>query len=191
MKKYGLRVLVGLIAFAIGLFSVWMLISEVKFRNYCNQKLTLSETEISKAKNPNGKIEVYFKQIIQIENGKAFEFVVENNTNETISYSSYQLKDENLTVFPLHEVKVGGKKIDSMWCGTGLMSYQIKSGEFKIFQVNVSSLVYSWKKGKTLQVGFNFKKASEKEYQIIWSGNLANSNETVDFLVKGKVDLRN
>ncbi|HRH43545.1 MAG TPA: hypothetical protein PKY82_18090 [Pyrinomonadaceae bacterium] len=188
MKNLGLRVLVGLVAFGLGVIGVWLLVSEVKFNSYCNQ--TMSHTrEIPGSlisTKQNGKIEIHFKSFNQIDNEVFAEFFAENNTKEMLYYSGYETEENSTDIFTPFSIKVDGKEMDKGWCGTGLITYPIKVGEVKLFKIPAMAFISEWKKGKKLQLGFNFSKSSTRNYQTIWSENLPISGETENFFIQRK-----
>lgn len=193
MKIYGLRVLVGLIAFGLGLSAVivWFFSESYPISekgNLENVELAEKSKELEVVANHKkfGQIEIRFLDFIQNENGIAAKFKVENNTKETIYYSDYESQEQGADIFPLFESKVNGVKIDKGWCGTGLTSFPIKSYETKIFQVPSRAFINEWKKGKKIQIGFSFSKGSEKDYRTIWSENLPISDEIETLLSKEK-----
>ena len=125
MKKYGLRVLVGLIAFAIGLFGVWFLVSERKFHIQFNENLALdSETQTEKyLTNPNGKVEIRFVGYGKSENRPTFKFEIINHNSSPAKYWSFSEKE--VWTF----VKFNGKQREEWRCGTGSREFTLNSGE--------------------------------------------------------------
>lgn len=188
MKKYGLRILVGLIAFVIGLVGVWLLISDATFNIYCNKTLSFNSEIQTKqiSKKLDGKVIVRFIRFAQTENGNFVEFDIENNTDETIYYSDYEPQDESKGISPLFDIKVNGKGLALGWCGTGLALFPIKSGESKVFQVPARVISYHLKRGKDIQIGFSFSKGSERSFQKYWSEKLPISGEIEKLLLKEK-----
>lgn len=106
MKKYGLRILVGLLAFGMG--CALSLIWEFNQNNAChyvaqdNSKPEFSDLNYS---NPNGKIEVRFIGIGQNHNRPTLRFKITNNTPFVI---------EN---FRTGSKRFQGKDIQEFWTG--------------------------------------------------------------------------
>lgn len=175
MKKYLVRIVVGLLTFSIGIFTVWLWFSEVVLNNYCKLTPTSGSKVTNEAvlKELTGKVEVRFNGFISTKDEHYAEFIVENNTKDSLFYKSYGLNENESVGFPLYEVKVDRKKFDQMWCGTGLMTYEIKSGESKHFRVSVWGFTYRLKRLENVQIGFNLSNSTDKDAQTFWSQSFA------------------
>ena len=88
MRKYGLRVLVGLLAFGIGISAVivWFLYQpECECVHYRDEKTLILNSDLAKS----GKIEFVFKRFTQDDNNKRAEFVLINGTDKDVFYKGY------------------------------------------------------------------------------------------------------
>ncbi len=169
MKNHGSKIAVFLLSFVIGIGFVWSLslfINNAEVRPESEMKPEPEFETVVKKKQGNG-LEVKFKEFVETENGSVADFEITNYESEPYFYHSYRQENALEPLSMLFQVKINGKEEKIYWCGTGLEAYELKPGETKIFRVwNVNS---HWKKGKSIQFGFNFGKGSDKKYQTFWS----------------------
>ena len=134
MKKYGLKILVGLITFAIGVVISW--INPTGTITYKNCEL--SQTPIQNVITPtnrNGKIEIRFKGYGRTENRPTLIFEITNYNLKSAKYWSFSER----TISPF--VKFNGKKREELRCGTGLKEFNLQSGES--FTTEIMADVYT------------------------------------------------
>ena len=159
MRKYGLRILVGLVAFGIGLSAVivWFLYQPIcDCVDYRNEKPLIINSDLAKS----GKTEFVFKRFTQDDNNKRAEFVLINGTDKEVFYSGYINIDNSYCVV---DYKQKGKiKMSPACCGTGLVTKTLKSGEEKVFTV----FLFDWK--DVNQVGFKTFDENNKSF-VVWS----------------------
>jgi hypothetical protein len=184
MKKQVLKIVSFVLSLSIGIVFVWSL-------NLLNNKQRIFEAdgivpslekESTVIRKAAGEIEVKFKEFAPTRDGLMADFEIVNNTSDSAVYSAYPTSDGEKTVYSLPFVKVGGKEVEEFRCGTGLIDYEVKPGESKIFRFN--GLSYYWKEGKSIQIGFYFKKRLNNEYQTYWSENLPISDSIAQQLLK-------
>ncbi|HMS41159.1 MAG TPA: hypothetical protein PKE69_13090 [Pyrinomonadaceae bacterium] len=170
MKKYGLKLLVGLITFAIGLVISWLNLTV----NITYKDCELSQTPIQKViipTNGNGKIEIRFKGYGRIENRPTLIFEITNYNSKSAKYWSFSEK----TISPF--VKFNGKKREELRCGTGLKEFKLQSG--KSFTTEIMADIYTrefLKKQGKFQFGYYFS-FEEQESKEFWSDPIMISDE--------------
>lgn len=161
MKKYGLRILVGLIAFGIGLSAV---IWEVSQTNYCKEQNEFSSPTYTTS--PNGKIEVSFIGFGNKKNRPTLKFKVINNTPFVINN------------FTTGSKRFNGKEIENVW--NGLCRFPagatVNSGDFFVEEFFADKQIYEFmrKKGK---FEFEFTFSIDNYQGEIWSEPIMISEE--------------
>jgi hypothetical protein len=188
MKKHILRAFVATFSFGISLGFVYLLSVNYQpeyfeFTNYSSNEETF---EIHNKKKNSNKVELNFLEFTEINDAIYAKFEIVNNTSEEITYSSYNNGDDSDEISNTYAIKVGGKDVSLAWCGTGLMPYQLKSGESKIFTAYLNQITEHWKKGKSIQVGFYYNKPLENKYLTVWSENLPINSEIESKLLEIK-----
>ena len=129
-------------------------------------------------------LEVKFDKFVKTENGLWADFEITNFEDKPYFYRSDMGGNLNAPFFALYQLRINGKDVNMMWCGTGLKEFELKPGESKIFRV--FNLGYHWKKNKSVLVGFHFRSEGSKESQIYWSENLPIDSSTMNLLLKEK-----
>ncbi len=184
MKKQVLKIVSFVLSLSIGIALVWslnLLINKQRIFE-ADGIIPSVEKESSVIRKALGEIEVKFKEFAPTRDSIVADFEVVNNSSVSAIYSAYPPSDDEKTVYSLPFLKVGGKEVKEFRCGTGLIDYELKPGESKIFRF--SGLRHYWKEGKSIQVGFYFKKRLNKEYQTYWSENLPISDSIAKQLLK-------
>lgn len=180
MKKYGLRVLVGLIAFVIGLIGFWFLVTERKFHIQFHDNVTLdSETQIVKhSTNPNGKVEIRFVGYGKSENRPTLKFEIINHNSSPAKYWSFSEK----AVWTF--VKFKGKQREEWRCGTGSREFILNSGESFEIEVLADLQTYEFlKKDGFFEFGYYFK-TDAKDAKMFWSEPIKLSDELREEIIK-------
>jgi hypothetical protein len=183
MKKHGLRVLVGLIAFVIGVSAVviWFLSQP----DVC--PVILKETEQTEISNPtystspNGKIEIRFNGFGKLENRPTLKFEVINLSNFPVKYIEYGEKT------PRTLVRFNGKEVDRFWSG-GIDCGQdntLNSGESlkKEFFADLEIFKVLNKKGN-YEFGYKVYSNDFENRIIIWSEPIKISEELKKEIIK-------
>ena len=169
MNKYGLRVLIGLIAFTIGFGS--SLIWELNQNNVCylkaqdNSKSEFSELNYSK---PNGNIEVRFIGFGKIKKRPTLKFEIKNNFSFPVNYrAGEEGKPEIL-------LKFNGKEIDKV---TGLIciyerDFALGEKESLKLEVFADELIFKQLKEKgQFEFGFAYHLFNNSEQDVYMLGN--------------------
>lgn len=188
MKKYGLRILVGLIAFAIGIGSV--IITEIGQYNSSPiivktvnlQDEQLADLQATYPTSPDGKIEIRFRGFGRIENRPIFIFEIINHNTKPATY----LGTEETSIYGMFE-KFNGKEI-----GTGgavyalreIDEFVLKSGESftEEFFADITTFEFLNKKG-SFGFGYSFKIDGNREKQF-WSEPITISEEMKKDIIK-------
>lgn len=189
MKNYLFRILVGIKAFAFGVFIVYLIALNNSPVNYCELKSNYSNdaNNVVERNVETGRIDVKFSRFIKTKQGNFIEFSVNNNSAYSFFYNSNSASEEKLQDVRIRALKLDGELTNIRWggaCYYDLEENEIKSGETKIFKVYSGALISEWKKDKKLQIGFKFNKSLPNEYPrewnnfIVWSDELP---ETVEF----------
>lgn len=175
MKKFGLRVLVGLLAFGVGVGFVW-------FLQFSNKNLIDCEiNNIAPLTKPKNDIEVTFKKFVETENVVSVDFRIVNNSKQPAFFRGlFDYKE--LVSWTTPKTKVNGKEINKWSCSNGLIQYYLRPGQSKTFRYD--NLSDHWKKGKDIQIGFNFKTGGKEEFQTFWSENLPITDSIASKLIK-------
>lgn len=170
MKKFGLKLLVGLITFAIGVVISWITLTVNLTYKDCELSQTPIQNVITPTK-PKGKIEIRFKGYGRTENRSILIFEITNYNSKSAKYWSFSEK----TISPF--VKFNGKKREELRCGTGLKEFKLQSGES--FTTEIMADVYTrdfLKKQGNFQFGYYFR-IGEEEYKEFWSDPIMISDE--------------
>lgn len=179
MKKYGLRVLVGLIAFAIGIsFVIWNL-NELEICPIT--PINTEQTEISSPTyptTPKGKIEVRFVKYGRVENRATLIFELINHNTKSASYWSERGKS-NWTY-----IKFNGKEKEVFLCGTGMREFELEAGNSFTIEVLADNFFHEYldKKGK-IQFGYGFELKKDK-FEKFWSEPITISEEMKQDIIK-------
>lgn len=175
MRKYLFRILVGLMAFGVGIGFVWCL----QFSN--KNQITCEINEIIPVTKPKSDIEVTFKKFVETEDVLSVDFMIVNNSKQpAFFWGLYDYKES--VAFTQPKTKVNGKEINQWSCSNGLIQYYLRPGQSKTFRYD--NLSYHWKKGKDIQIGFNFKTDGKEEFQTFWSGILPITDSIASKLIK-------
>lgn len=174
MKKYGLRILVGLLAFGMG--CALSLIWELNQNNVChyvaqdNSKPEFSDLNYS---NPNGKIEVRFIGFGRIEKRPTLKFEIKNNFLFPVKYRAGEEGKPDILL------KFNGKEIDKV---TGLIciyerDFTLGEKESLKLEVIADKLIYKQLKEKgQFEFGFAYHLFNNSEQNIY---NFANYDRKV------------
>lgn len=169
MKRFGLRVLVGLMAFGIGLNFTWFLYSIASFEINCGNFCLFPKIKKTLHFNQNEEVEIHFKEFKKTEKGVVAVLEVINNSPDSIHYT---LVDSDTS--PDEQIKFN-KEIDApmMYCGnSSFNSKHLHSGESVLFEAFALKLEPFIEKSGELNIGYSFKKDKEEESQIYWSKNI-------------------
>ena len=169
MKKYGLRISLLVLGFAIGIGFVRL----TNLSNYIPVNTNFNG-DSAVVNGQYAEIGIKFKEFVQTENGLVADFEITNYSRDSYIYSANGKAEGLEAVYSQPDLMINGIKVEEWKCGTGYSDYDLKSGETKMFRYYLFWLGYIWKKGLSAQVGFNFRKRSfiVKEYQTYWSENL-------------------
>ena len=173
MKKFGFRVVIGIVAFGFGICTVWVLVSVLKQQTQQLEKsLTVDNSEtqsFSEEKklyptSPNGKIEVIFKGFKQTENGLVMESEIINHNSNTVKYSSATKN------FPYDDFKFSGKPEMLSYCGVRAKLFELEAGDSFTNKSPISDLPneYSKQDGE-VQIGFGFISKEKNRLDYYWS----------------------
>lgn len=171
MKNYILRTILFVLSFAVGLGFVWLL--NFPPTNPCSQELVVeprnSNDVPSDSENQTPALYIKFKGFVDEEFDLSAKFEITNSGSETFIYGSPRI-DLAEPLFICRELKIDGKKISLRKFCDGLTDYELKPGESKVFRVSLD--YYGWRKEKTYQIGFNFRKLGENDFNVFWGENL-------------------
>ncbi len=180
MKKYGFRLLIGLITFGIGLVFVWTFL----MKNYLscepvdlqNQPPVYQTTKFSTS--PNGKIEIRFNGYGRIENRPTLIFEVVNLNTKPAKYWSFEEKKI------WAEVKFNGTEKQEFRCGTGMKEFVLNSGESFTFEIFADGQIFEFlNKNGSFEFGHSFR-FDEKDWQQFWSEPITISDELKKDIIK-------
>jgi hypothetical protein len=181
MKKYGFRFIVGLITFTIGLSFVWSnWTKNVKFCELVTKENQLTESQQNKfSTSENGKIEIRFIGYGEIENQPTIKFEVINHYLMSVEYSSYAIDDIFL------DFKFNGKDQSVPRCGTGLMNFELGSGESIKAEMILKNFIYDYlKKNGRFEFGYYFRLNGDIEWKQYWSESIIISDEMKKEIIK-------
>jgi hypothetical protein len=181
MKKYGFRLIVGLISFTIGISFVWSnWTKNVKFCELVTKENQLTESQQNKfSTSENGKIEIRFIGYGKIENQITIKFEIINYNSNSVRYSAYAQND-----FPL-DVKINGIDKSVPRCGTGLIDFELKSGESFETELILKNIIYNYpQKNGSFEFGYYFRLNSDKEAKKYWSEPIVISEEMKKEIIK-------
>lgn len=115
MKKYGLRVLVGLIAFAIGVSAViWQLRQRIECDFIPSEIKQAEILPTTYPTNSNGKIEVHFIGYSRKENRPTLKFLIFNNSAGFVKYRAFEKGAIPITIKFKKEIV---KRLPGLICG--------------------------------------------------------------------------
>lgn len=164
MKKYGLRILVGLIAFGTGLGAVGWMFKLSKEKSY-------SSTVKVQNNYPNSFVTIKYKGFKEQENRLiSAEFEVTNNSPMTMYYRSRHKESHEH-----NQVSVNDKEgIRLGYCGNVAMQmkeFPIEPSETKTFEIGFYRFRdFSVKeKNQNVKVGYDFKFGEFDNYKTFWS----------------------
>lgn len=172
MKKYGFRVLVGLIAFTIGVnAAIWKLSQRIAcdFVSIQNEQKEIYNPTYHT--NPNGKIEVKFNGYKKSENRLTLIFELINHNTKPANYWSEHEKS-NWTY-----IKFNGKEKEVRLCGTGIKKFELESGKSFTVEILPDNFFHEYlnKDGK-IQFGYGFELKKDK-VEKFWSEPITISEE--------------
>ena len=178
MKKYLFRILVGLLAFGIGIIATWFLYSRASYELSCNKFCISPKLKKATQQTPNGKVEVHFKEFKQTEKGLVVSLKVINNSPDSIYYT---LVDSDTS--PDERIKFNDEiDLPVSYCGmSSFKSKHLHSGESILFEAFALKLEPFIEKSGQLNIGYSFKK-DEEESKIYWSESIPIPN-----WVKGEI----
>lgn len=164
MKKYGLRVLIGLIAFTIGVNAViWQISRSVKYEFISKKDQQIEISNPTYPTSPNGKIEVRFNGYGKHENCITLIFEIINHNSKSAKYWSSQEKS-NWTYIKFNE------KEKEVWlCGTGMRKFELEAGKSFTTEILPDNFFHEYlnKEGK-IQFGYGFELKKDK-FEKFWS----------------------
>lgn len=137
-------------------------------------------TAISK----DGKIDIYFKEFISTEEGLTASFEAVNHHTKAAYYYAY-LKDERNLLETEPFYKIDGVEQENIFCGNGLKTFKLNSGESVIFDVYAEQLKYNFENDNNNQIGFDFSIGKKRNYKVFWSDNLYLPAEIKAQLLRG------
>jgi hypothetical protein len=174
MKKYGLRIFVGLIAFLIGVNSsiAWTfsdretVCERGKIENVEILLEKSKELEFVSNRKKTGKVEIYFNGFNKATYAIYGEIEIVNNSSHTI----YFIGDSEYTIFPQVELnRIKGIK-EAHCGGTVFNEFPFHSGEVIRAKIPLSKMGYiTLQKRNEFRVGYYFREEREKESKIFWS----------------------
>lgn len=174
--KYILRISTSLITFIIALnvtWAIYLVINQESF--YETYKITCEKfclvpkiKSLIKA-NPQGEVEVKFLGFKEIDEEFVAEVEVINNSPVALYYSAYGFDGVSPSIF-----KVDGILQPSSFCGTGLSTFHIHSGDSH--RMNVSEFYIDpyyfdsdIDENLDLQIGYDFRLENKKKGKMYWS----------------------
>jgi hypothetical protein len=181
MKKLGFRFIIGLITFTIGssfVCSNWNESIQYCGITYYNQKVKTEPYKYSASEN--GKIEIRFIGYGKIENRLTAKFQIINHNSHPISYSAYG----NSAEIPI-DVRFNGKEDNRMRCGTGLVSFELLSGESFEKEIILDNFTYEYlHKEGSYEFGSYFRLRNESEAKRHWSEPIVFSKDMKKEMIK-------
>ena len=174
MNNVKTKLLIAILAFTLGIISVWaayqfQIISVLFERLKSLTQIVAPHTEIPVEKQRSGKVEVRFTEFL---NRPGFFDAYVHMTNETaqpISYRGYG-GDNNCTVAFKQKDKI--KEVNLCTCGNGVHWNTLLPGETARYRVSAWALSNIWKEKEqqiTTQFGFKVILGEEKHGQIEYS----------------------
>lgn len=181
MKKYGLRILVGLIAFAIGVSAVIWIFQLRTEKNYISPIKLQNDY-------PNSSVTIKYNGFKEKENRFiSAEFEVTNNSLMTMYYRSRREESHE------HDkVSVNGK--EGTWigyCGNVAMQmkeFPIEPSETKTFEISFYRFrdFSANEKNQNVKVGYDFKFGEFENYKTFWSENFQLPKKIKEEIMKHK-----
>lgn len=190
MKKYGLRVLVGLIAFALGVFAFWLIVSNSRFV----ECLELEDNSEIVPVNQSGKVEIKFIEFGKVDKRPTLKFEIKNNFSFPVNYGAGEEGKPEILL------KFNGKEIDKV---TGLICIYERDftlgekGSLK-WEVFADELISKQLKEKgQFEFGFGYHLFNNSEQNIlnfrhydrkVWTEPIAISEEVRKNILKNVPD---
>lgn len=190
MRKYGLRILVGLIAFAIGVFGFWLTVSNVRFVEHLERE---DNSEIVTV-NQSGKVEIKFIGFGKINKRPTLKFEITNNFSFPVNYRAGE--EGKPEIF----LKIEGKEIEKI---TGLIcvyeqDFALKENKPLDLEVFADELFFRQLKEKgQFEFGFSYHPFKDSEYTVygfsntdrkVWSEPITISNKLKKDVLKNAPD---
>jgi hypothetical protein len=190
MKKHGLRVLVGLIAFGLGVFSFWLIVLNSRLVERCERENNPEVLII----NPSGNVEINFIGFGSIEKRPTLKFEIKNNFSFPVNYRAGE--EGKPEIF----LKIDEKEIDKI---TGLIcvyerDFTLKENEFLKLEVFADELFFRHLKEKgKIKFGFRHHPFTDSEYtpsnfanydRKIWSEPITISEKMKKDIIKNAPD---
>ena len=185
MKKYGLKIIVGLLALIVGVAIVWMS-GVMRFLTPQPDKANERPPASFPTEEETGKVTIKFKGF-EMSKGRIAKFEIGNYTANPITYVGFQSKQEfdfcTLAVRrdEIHErtgVKSSSSGTETKYhCqeSTAVRLQTLEPNEkviFSVFEHEVQRLVRLDGKYRNAQIGFEFFVGDEKRREIFWSENI-------------------
>jgi hypothetical protein len=185
MKKYGLRVLVGLIAFAIGVSAVILNVNQPEFCPIVTKENEQTEPPLfSDQTKPKLKIKVYFKEFKKTKDGIFAVVKVKNNSVFSTNYKVLEGIESPNPHFMFNEVV---KEKSGLICGySNISSRQLNSSKSVEFKIFVNYFEEYFDNNGSLKIGYLFYTNGEK--QIYWSEDIQIPDWVKDELRKEKLE---
>ncbi|MBX7169441.1 MAG: hypothetical protein K1X72_00700 [Pyrinomonadaceae bacterium] len=166
MKRFGLRILVGLIAFAIGVGVVALKFSKSNITDFVLEKKSIP-IFTSEASN-SGQVEIYFRGFFKNENFAEFEVI--NGTSKNIYYQG-STRGHN----PFSSVSLSGKESEYY----GNWGFVVVNKEEFVIEPSETVRFKLWanrfrefsakQKRQDFRVGFDLRFDGKENYETVWS----------------------
>lgn len=187
MKKYLLRILVGLFAFGIGLNLTWLSYSIASFEISCANFCVISNLKRVSGITQNGKVEIKFIGFEKKENYAVAKFEILNNSPNSIHYWTLE-SDKSPSVRIMFNNEIDEPHV---YCGmTRFDSNHLHSGESIVLEVHQNSFWSYYENEGEIKVGYSFKTDKEKEPQLYWSDKVTIPNWVKKNIEREKLSYR-
>ena len=173
MKNFSFKIVVALLAFSLGIASVWAIggfsyVASLFEHSSLVSEISPQTSEVQPEEN-SGRVEIRFKRIYKYEDVNIAEFELVNGTNEPISYMGYNKNSYCDITF-----KRGEKlnTVNQCSCGTGLGLQTLPAGETALYTVSDLVARHHLKlKKQKVAASFKFEVmvGAEKRKQELWT----------------------
>jgi hypothetical protein len=173
MKNFSIKIIIALLAFLLGIVSVWAIggFSYLAFLLGRNSSIAENSPQTNETLTESnfGKVEISLKRIYKYEDVNIAEFEMVNGTKEPISYMGY-----NKNSYCDITLKRGEKlnTVNQCFCGTGLGLQTLPAGETALYTVSDLVARYHLKvKKQKVTASFKFEVmiGAEKRKQELWT----------------------
>lgn len=171
MRRYFIRIGIFTLSFAFGI----SLVALLNFIYTTKQAVTLTLEQNATTKKGEGLV-IEFKKFVDTDYGfLAVEFEITNYTDEVLIYTNYIDEKESYYSRLTPAIYIDGKLLKRYVCGTGLIKYELRPKESKVFRT--SHLSTYWEKGKPMEFGYGFQQNASKNVAIYRTKPLPISRE--------------